>query len=1398
MKPLSFFLLLLVPILVCGLDFVPNQIIIKTTQPMEVQQRSMGIAAMDAALQSWEVVSLKPVFPGSDNRYFLATCARDIDWDAATNLRDSAIELVQPNYLNRFSMVPNDPDFYLQQNYLEDINMPQAWNYTTGNESIIIAVIDSGIHFDHPDLQSAVFQNPGEIPDDGLDNDANGYVDDWRGWDFVDAPELADIASGDFLIRDNDATDELNHGTHVCGIIGADTNNNLGVSGINWQAKILMLRAGFKTTNGQGFLQDDDAAAALIYAADMGANVINLSWGDTNYSPIIADACNYAYLHGCIIVASAGNEGATAAHVVTYPARLSTTIAVGAVDNANSLSSFSSYGPQIDVVAPGNQIYSCFSNLPDNLYTQQSGTSMSAPMVAGSIGLLLALDPTLSFDEVKARLATTAKDIGSVGFDNKFGNGLLDAWALLTETAQQSIAISTPADNSWLKENGPITGTVLASDFYRYSVMYTSASMPASTDWKSVEYPHVNTPTYHYDPVENGQLTYFDLPYLDGDYLLRLDASTTENQHFSLFRTIHIDRTPPEFIDSLSVAMRRYDGEFPTYALQTVFNEPVDLQITLSQGYTQTNLFSTITDSVQIILLPTNLAEGQWDVTFVATNQAGLSIQDAFPQPVTISHASVNITDFQQVPVDNQLVALRKTTDINGNGAPDFIGLEIADDQYTLGVFEPWADELLTLHTFPSEGLIWPHDIGSTDGQSLDFIGVESTNATIYETPSDGSWPSDSIWSYSGVYGAAFLDYNADGNDEVAIITNVDVSGSSQRAIVLNKRIGDFFLSEHTLLNNTPTVVKNEFVNKIASGDFDNDGNFDILTADTDGDVMLFEFSPVSNDFEMVWYTHLPVKNCYYLAAGDFRGTGNTEFCVGGYTQNTTDPDKAYSFFGFFAATGDDNTYVDTGYLSFANVQSANSIASADMDGDGDDEIIVAASPYIYVVDYQDNQFIPVWMGQSVATYQNVISAIAATATQPAHIITNQLQDGKIHGSIITPSAPFTGPNTPSNFVASITEEGMVHLSWSYPAGTADSFSIYRQFQGVTSLLDTTTEEECIINEPSMGDTISYRITATVTASTPAESRPTLWKTVVPWPAPEIETALMNSTNTIAVRCSQSLDASMQNPLHYTLDNDIGHPASALLTRMQTTILLSYNQPLPNIDAYLLTIDQLIGTNGANRPQQTVSIQYNEDTTPPEIVIATVTDDYTVDVYFSEPLEPVAAEDLSNYTLTPPNLDLDNRIESVHYIQGDQPVSRLTLHKKLQYSNQSYFLEVNNLEDWAGNCITQTGNKCRFGLTDITTLKHMIMYPNPLNRADDRVSGVNFINLPLHKTGIIRIYDVSGSLIFTQSFGPFASPAEFYCWDTRNKAQKRVSSGIYFYLMEMGADQRKGKIVIIR
>lgn len=1398
MKRLIALVCALLPLLLMGLQYTPNQVIIKTTQPVQLRNNTLGIAALDAQLARSEVTSVKPVFAKTDNRYYLATCERPIAWDALNAVRDAQLELVQPNYLSRLFLVPNDTDYLAQQQAaLSAINLPQAWNYSTGNPSVLIAVIDSGLHFDHPDLQNNIFTNTAETPDDGIDNDQNGYVDDWRGWDFVDAPELADMGSGDFIGRDNDATDELNHGTHVAGIIGADSNNNRGICGVNWQSQLLILRAGFKTVNGLGYLQDDDAATAIVYAADMGAQVINLSWGDTNYSPIIADACAYAYQHGCVIVASAGNEGSTPEHVVTYPARLSTTIAVGASDNAGGLASFSSYGPQIDLVAPGSNIYSCYSNTPDNYYALQSGTSMAAPMVTGAVGLLLAVEPTLNFDQIRARLAITSQDLGSVGFDNKFGNGMLDAYSLLTHQPSYNLAVEFPQDEAWISQNASITGTVTADDFMRYSVMYTDASMPGSTDWLSVEYPHVNTPTYHYEPVENDELAWFELPALDGDYLLRLDAVTTQNEHYRLFRAFHIDRSAPVYIDSLSMVMKRYQGECATYALQTAFDEAVDLEVQLS-GPGNLSLYSTTTDDVQIIILPTSLPAGEWQVDFTATNRAGLTTQGTFPQTITVDHASVNTTDYLQNLAGNQLVALRKYSDVNNNGNYDFIGLEIEEESYTLKYFERSDTQLTTLFTFPFSGLTWPHDIGDTNGQGLEFIGVKANNAILYETLPGSTWPVDSIWTSSGVYGAAFMDINSDGHDEVAVIKNVEVGSSTQRAVVINRRVGDYFVVEHTLLNTTPTTVKNEFVNKLASGDFDNDGNFDILTADTDGDVMVYEWSPALQSFEMSWYTHLPVKNCYYLAAGNFRGTGATDFCVGGYTTNTSDPAKAYSFFGIFCPTGQDNDYAFCDYFSFGDVQSANSIANADLDGDGDDELVLAASPYVYVIDYQDGDFIPTWMGESAATYQNVVSAIPASTNQTSCIITNQLDSGSISGSVILPSGPFTGPDTPTNFSATVRADGQVQLQWDYPSMAAESFTIYRKLDNEITSLGSSVSTSIVIDEPALGDTVSYRVTAIHNGYTPNESRATLWKSVVPGPAPQLQLVRMNTAATIEISCTAALASQMQNPLLYSLNHQVGHPGSALLKESQSSILLSFTEPLLPYDDYQLTITALTGTNGASSPAITADVLYNEDTTPPRILQAEVTSDYCATIYFSEAMEMASAEDINNYQLTLPSVDPDNSISSISYFDDAEPQVELTFSQKLQYSNQSYFLTINNCRDLAGNAMHATGNQCRFGLTDITTLKHMIVYPNPLNREEDRVSGVNFINLPLHKSGDIRLYDVSGALIFTQSFGPFASPAEYYTWDTRNKAHKRVSSGLYYYLITMGEDQRKGKIVIIQ
>ncbi|MDD2332094.1 MAG: S8 family serine peptidase, partial [Candidatus Cloacimonetes bacterium] len=336
------------------LSLTPKQLIIKSTSRLDVRGTRTGLTAFDTYLQTLGVRSISPLKGMHHDRYYLVNLSTDPDWAALINSpqRFSGIEYIQPNFIRKQHAVPNDTYFPSQLFNLS--NIPQAWDYSTSSPLIIVGVVDSGMLREHPDLAPNLYVNPGETIN-GLDSDGNGYIDDWSGWDFVDAPELADMALGDFVDPDNDVTDENFHGTHVAGIIGAAGNNGIGVSGVCWNVKLMPLRAGFRTNTGGGYLQDDDPAAAIIYAADNGCHVINMSWGDTNYSAIIADACQYAYDKGVILVASAGND---AGPTLNYPAKLSTVISVGSVNRYKVISGFSSYGTDLDLVAPGEQIIS--------------------------------------------------------------------------------------------------------------------------------------------------------------------------------------------------------------------------------------------------------------------------------------------------------------------------------------------------------------------------------------------------------------------------------------------------------------------------------------------------------------------------------------------------------------------------------------------------------------------------------------------------------------------------------------------------------------------------------------------------------------------------------------------------------------------------------------------------------------------------------------------------------------------------------------------------------------------------------------------------------------------------------------------------------------------------------
>jgi len=297
---------------------------------------------------------------------------------------DPDVEYAEPNYIVHIDAVPDDMYFnnlWGLQNTGQtggtadaDIDASEAWDLTTGSADVVIAVVDTGVAYDHPDLSGNIWSNAGETScADGIDNDGNGYIDDCRGWDFVG--------------NDNDPTDYNGHGTHVAGTIAAAGNNGNGTTGVMWQAKIMPLR--FLGINGSGTTAD--AVSAILYANAKGAHVINNSWGGSGYSQALKDAIDAS---NAVVVCAAGNNSSNNDKSPFYPAGFDSAniISVAATDSRDILASFSNYGKRsVDLAAPGSNIYSTIPvfgyGSPITLYEEYfDSTSGNLPLLGWSGG----------------------------------------------------------------------------------------------------------------------------------------------------------------------------------------------------------------------------------------------------------------------------------------------------------------------------------------------------------------------------------------------------------------------------------------------------------------------------------------------------------------------------------------------------------------------------------------------------------------------------------------------------------------------------------------------------------------------------------------------------------------------------------------------------------------------------------------------------------------------------------------------------------------------------------------------------------------------------------------------------------------------------------------------------
>jgi subtilisin family serine protease len=322
--------------------------------------------------------------------------------DAVARLRsDAAVEFAEPNYIYRTSVIPNDPGFPQLWGLLNtgqtggtpgaDIHAAQAWNTFTGSSAVLVGVIDTGVDYTHPDLAANMFVNLGEVPANGLDDDQNGFVDDVRGWDFVN--------------NDNDPMDDHFHGTHVSGTIGAVGDNGIGVAGVTWSARILPIK--FLDAGGSG--STDGAIRAIDYATLMGVRVINASWGGGGFSEALRLAIEAAGNAGVLFVAAAGNSGMNTDISPNYPSsyELDNIVAVAATDANDQLAYFSNYGPlSVDLAAPGVDTY---STILAHQYGTASGTSMATPHVVGVAALIRGRFPAANVAMTKALLLNRAE-----------------------------------------------------------------------------------------------------------------------------------------------------------------------------------------------------------------------------------------------------------------------------------------------------------------------------------------------------------------------------------------------------------------------------------------------------------------------------------------------------------------------------------------------------------------------------------------------------------------------------------------------------------------------------------------------------------------------------------------------------------------------------------------------------------------------------------------------------------------------------------------------------------------------------------------------------------------------------------------------------------------------------